>query len=58
MCFDYYCTSIAIVPDTKVGCLSQVFFLIFIAGFSFIVLMNKKYRFMTEWLIHKLSNWF
>jgi len=58
MFFDYYCASIPVVPDTKVGCLAQLFSLVLLVGFFIIVMMNKRYRHITEWLMNKLSNWF
>ena len=56
--FDYLCTSVPIIPDTGVECLAQVLFLVIIAGFATIVLLNKKYWFMSEWLIDRFNNWF
>jgi len=55
---DYICTSIPGTPDTWVGCLSQIFSLILMAGLFMMVLMSKKYRHATEWLLKKLDRWF
>ena len=56
--FDYFCTSIPFLPDFGVQCLSQLFMLIFVIGFIFIVLESKKYSYMMEWIIKKLDGWF
>ncbi len=58
MQLNYFCTSIPILPDTGVECLSPVFFFIIVIGFVFIVLLNEKYRYMAEWLLKKLNKWF
>lgn len=56
--FDYVCTSISVVPNTGAGCMSQILFLIFLVGFFLIVVMNKKYHYMMDWLINKLGKLF
>ena len=58
MPFDYVCVSISFLPDSSGACLSQLFILIFVYGFFFIVLTNKRYRFMIDWFILKFGKWF
>lgn len=58
MSFEYFCRAVPVVPDTVAGCLAPVAFIIIYLGFVFIVLLNKKYRYLFKWFDDKFGKWY